>query len=501
MEYYNECRRDIQTIHNKLLEAEREATGWGLVLKDVVAGVSDVVSNIFGSKKSEKNVNDVENVVNGAEKIVNGAKNVASGEDNIINDAKDVVKVAENVVNGAKDVVNDAENIVNGVKNIGDSANKISGDKNNIDENNVNERRKRDRNRDVRRNLEERHRQEKERLDKQRKEIDENNVNERRKRDLPSDRNRDVRRSLEARYKQEKDRLDKQRKEIDLVEEQIANFTAMVKNTDLERMDLEKVIEFISEATKYLILLHDKWSEMYKHFTRISIVIEENIVNKAGKIEDLEEVQKYKEIIRLNSKAAMKGSGGQGMNDYDDLEYIGNIIIGTPGQLFPFSKSSIYQQNGQAWEADYGDGSSTSGIMGVDTVTIGDPKNGGALAIPKTTFGQATYENYLMVQDPAFDGILGLAFTSLAVNGVTPSVINAINQGLLDQPFFMVWLEERGPIENVPGSYITYAVLDTTHCGSVIAYQQLSSATYFQFMIDRVSSGALFSSLGLLTRV
>uniref|UniRef100_A0A914CIQ8 Uncharacterized protein n=1 Tax=Acrobeloides nanus TaxID=290746 RepID=A0A914CIQ8_9BILA len=198
-------------------EAEREATGWGLVLEDVVASVSDVVSNIFGSKKSEKNVINAKNVVNRAEKIVNGAKNVASGEDNIINDAKDVVKVAENVVNGAKDVVNDAENIVNG------------------DENN----------------------------------IDENNVNERRKRDLPSV-------------------ID-----IENIEEQIANFTAMVKNTDLERMDLEKVIEFISEATKYLTLLHDKWSDMYKYFARISNAIEK-FANEAGKLKDLEEVQKVR---------------------------------------------------------------------------------------------------------------------------------------------------------------------------------------------------------------
>ena len=59
-------------------------------------------------------------------------------------------------------------------------------------------------------------------------------------------------------------------------------------------MDLEKVIEFISEATKYLILLHEKWSEMYKHFARISIIIEENIVNEADKIEDLEKVQKVR---------------------------------------------------------------------------------------------------------------------------------------------------------------------------------------------------------------
>jgi hypothetical protein len=231
----------------------------------------------------------------------------------------------------------------------------------------------------------------------------------------------------------------------------------------------------------------------------------------------------YKAMERVQNKAANKGTAGQGMNDYEDLEYIGNITIGTPPQpfavildtgssnlwipdktcktcvkakknLYDSSASSTYKTNGQKWEVDYGDGSSASGILGVDTVTIGDSSN--SLAIPTTTFGQATKENNIMVQDPSFDGILGLAFTSLAVDNVVPPVINAINQGLLDQPLFMVWLEERGDVDNTPGGYITYGGLDTTHCGAVIAYQPLSSATYFQFKIDGVSSGSYSSNKG-----
>lgn len=46
------------------------------------------------------------------------------------------------------------------------------------------------------------------------------------------------------------------------------------------------------------------------------------------------------------------------------------------------------------------------------------------LLIPTTTFGQATYENSLMVDDPSFDGILGLAFTSLAVDNVIPPIVS-----------------------------------------------------------------------------
>lgn len=59
----------------------------------------------------------------------------------------------------------------------------------------------------------------------------------------------------------------------------------------------------------------------------------------------------------------------------------------------------------------------------------------------------------------------------------------------MDQPLFTVYLEERGDVDNVPGGYITYGGLDTQNCGAVIAYQPLSSATFFQFTINEVSLG------------
>lgn len=38
---------------------------------------------------------------------------------------------------------------------------------------------------------------------------------------------------------------------------------------------------------------------------------------------------------------------------------------------------------------------------------------------------------------------------------------------------------------NVHGGVYTYGGLDTTNCGPVLAYQPLSSATYFQFKVRR----------------
>ena len=54
-------------------------------------------------------------------------------------------------------------------------------------------------------------------------------------------------------------------------------------------------------------------------------------------------------------------------------------------------------------------------------------------------------------QSTQFDGILGLAFQNLAEDKVLPPLLNAINQGILDQPLFMVALYEKGFEDNVAG--------------------------------------------------
>jgi hypothetical protein len=227
---------------------------------------------------------------------------------------------------------------------------------------------------------------------------------------------------------------------------------------------------------------------------------------------------KYKEALRVQKKAEVLGSISQNVNDYEDFEYVGNITIGTPGQQFVVildtgsanlwvpdktcrtckgkhefdsSKSSSYVANGQAWSIQYGTGSA-KGILGQDTVTfIGSA--GSNLVVPKTVFGQATHIDQDLQQDVA-DGILGLAFQTLAVDNVVPPLVNAISQGLLDNPYFTVYLQEKGARDNVPGGVFTYGALDTTNCGSLIAWQPLSSATYFQFKISGISVGSYSNS-------
>uniref|UniRef100_A0A914CT07 Peptidase A1 domain-containing protein n=1 Tax=Acrobeloides nanus TaxID=290746 RepID=A0A914CT07_9BILA len=231
---------------------------------------------------------------------------------------------------------------------------------------------------------------------------------------------------------------------------------------------------------------------------------------------------RYKEALRLKNKPNPTKSSQTLIGDID-FEYAGNITIGTPPQYFvvtfdtgssnlwipdksctkcnehPMNQfdqtlSTTYKSNGQAFSITYGDGTA-KGFLGEDTVMLGtvgmDP-----LVIPKTTFGQATsIDQYLQVD--LYDGIMGLAFQSIAVDNVVPPLVNAINQQVMNPSYFTVYL---GFYETVigpwPDGMITYGDFDSMNCGPLIAWQPLSSATYFQFHASSVSAKTYTNSKG-----
>ncbi|VDM85432.1 unnamed protein product [Strongylus vulgaris] len=63
-------------------------------------------------------------------------------------------------------------------------------------------------------------------------------------------------------------------------------------------------------------------------------------------------------------------------------------------------------------------------------------------------------------------------------------------EGLLEEPIFTVWLGSRAQ-GGASGGQITYGGLDNEHCGPIIAYEELSSATFFQFKISGIGVGKL----------
>merc|ERR1719375_819901 len=138
--------------------------------------------------------------------------------------------------------------------------------------------------------------------------------------------------------------------------------------------------------------------------------------------------------------------------DYQNAQYYGPITIGTPPQKFNVifdtgssnlwvpsktafmplnlhnkydnTKSSTYVKNGTNFAIQYGSGSLT-GFVSEDTVTMG------GVTVKNQLFAEATKEPGLAFKVGKFDGILGMAFQSIAVDGMQPAWYDAVGDAKL----------------------------------------------------------------------
>ncbi|VDM55067.1 unnamed protein product [Angiostrongylus costaricensis] len=129
---------------------------------------------------------------------------------------------------------------------------------------------------------------------------------------------------------------------------------------------------------------------------------------------------------------------------YGEHEFVGNITIGTPDQQFEVI---------------------------IDTGSVD-------LWVPGYRCENHTFFSAFIVRA---DGILGLAFTSFTKYQVFSPLINAIEQGLLDNALFTVWIQHRGKRQQTMSGLVTYGAIDTTNCGPITSYEPLSSSDYYQF--------------------
>ncbi|CAI5452524.1 unnamed protein product [Caenorhabditis angaria] len=224
----------------------------------------------------------------------------------------------------------------------------------------------------------------------------------------------------------------------------------------------------------------------------------------------------YKENLARQSKLS---TVVQSTTDYVYYEYMGNITVGTPDQNFivvldtgsanllipgtncttycetkrKFNEkaSSTYVATNRPWEIHYASGDAY-GTLGMDTVKIGGTGEA-QLAIPNSYLGVADTVGSDFKWSPK-EGVFGLAFTALAVDNITPPLINAINQNLLDQPIFTTWFDKRGTPGTATGGAFTYGALDTTHCGAVIGYATLTNVRHYQFQASGFSLGSYVST-------
>lgn len=213
-------------------------------------------------------------------------------------------------------------------------------------------------------------------------------------------------------------------------------------------------------------------------------------------------------IARVNAPAK---TVDEALSNYMDAQYYGTVQIGTPGQSFNVvfdtgssnlwvpskhhkwtciacylhknydnTASSTYVKDGRAFNITYGSGS-MSGIISQDSVCIDglcatNQKFAEATALPGVTFVAAK-----------FDGILGMGYPTISVDGLTPVFNSLVAQKVVDQAVFGFYLN-RDP-SGKQGGELSLGGIDTAKAGSDITYAPVTKQGYWQFKLDGLGSG------------
>ncbi|XP_034733635.1 pepsin A-like [Etheostoma cragini] len=214
--------------------------------------------------------------------------------------------------------------------------------------------------------------------------------------------------------------------------------------------------------------------------------------------------EKYRKMYPYNPMAKFYQSGIESMTNDADLSYYGVISIGTPPQSFSVifdtgssnlwvpsvycssqacqnhnkfnpQQSSTFKWGSESLSIQYGTGSMT-GHLAIDTVEVG------GISVANQVFGVSQTEAPFMANMVA-DGILGLAFQAIASDNVVPVFDNMVNEGLVSQAMFSVYLSSQSE----QGSEVVFGGVDSSHYTGQITWIPLSSATYWQIAMDSVT--------------
>ncbi|XP_057583488.1 pregnancy-associated glycoprotein 2-like [Hippopotamus amphibius kiboko] len=185
------------------------------------------------------------------------------------------------------------------------------------------------------------------------------------------------------------------------------------------------------------------------------------------------------------------------------LVYFGNITIGTPPQeftvifdtgssdlwvpsiycsspicrasrLFNPHLSTTFQHTCKVFEFKYGSGTIV-GSLGYDTVRIGNLVNlGQVFGLSKRQIG---------FEVAPFDGILGLAYPSLALEGTTPVFDNLKTQGVISQPVFAFYLSNQKDNDSV----VMFGGVDHSYHRGQLKWIPVSKTHFWQIAMNRIT--------------
>jgi len=199
------------------------------------------------------------------------------------------------------------------------------------------------------------------------------------------------------------------------------------------------------------------------------------------------------------------------LNDYFDSWWIITVGLGSPVQYIPVlfdtgssifwvmdkscstcsnhtlynsSQSSVYSNssNGSPFSVGYAMGN-VAGFQGNDEFVLQGGNGSISMAIMGMPVGQANNVANAATNWPSFvSGVLGMGWLTTAP---ASPVMAAMSWGVFQQSLFTAYLATDGPYTNgQAGGQITFGGVDTTNCGAVQGYVNLTVESNWQFNID-----------------
>lgn len=147
------------------------------------------------------------------------------------------------------------------------------------------------------------------------------------------------------------------------------------------------------------------------------------------------------------------------------------------------SESQTYQANGSPFQIQFASQEILTGILSTDTFTLGD------LVIKNQTFAEINSAPTDMCKRSNFDGIIGLGFSEIALNGVETPLDNILEQGLIDEPIFSLYVN-RNASDASNGGVLLLGGSDPTLYRGCLTYVPVSKVGFWQITVGQVEIGS-----------